>query len=273
MNIDQLLISPAELAPQIGMANWVVVDCRADLHDPNLGRQQYLANHIPSAQFADLASDLSGRAGLRGRHPLPTRLNFWGYVRSIGISNDTNVVAYDDRASSYACRFWWLMRWLGHTHTRVLDGGFAAWTAGGFPVTPTILDPLPGKFTLRASRTRHIEMTDVDGDRYTLIDARTQERFQGLIEPIDHTAGHIPGALCHPFQDNLNDDGTFAQGQTRFSELQEQNNVVCYCGSGVTATHNIFAMLLAGFENEPMLYPGSWSEWIEHPENAIATGS
>ena len=267
---DELLIEPAELVPHVGKSDWVVVDCRADLNDHDLGRRQYLENHIPSAQFADLEADLSGTAGLRGRHPLPTRLNFWGFIRSIGISNDTNVVAYDDRASSYATRFWWLMRWVGHTHTRVLNGGYEAWVRNELPVTPTILEPLPGKYSLRSSLTRQVSMGEIDSTKQTLIDARTPERFRGEAEPIDHTAGHIPGAHCYPFQENLDADGTFIQNSNRFNEIAKSEDVVCYCGSGVTATHNIFAMLLEG-SPEPALYPGSWSEWIEHPDNPIAT--
>lgn len=267
---DDLLINPEELVPHVGKADWVVVDCRADLMDHELGRKQYFENHIPSAQFADLETDLSGTAGVRGRHPLPTRLNFWGFIRSIGISNDTNVVAYDDRNSSYATRFWWLMRWLGHEHTRVLDGAYEAWIRSEMPVTPTILEPLPGKFTLRASLTRQVQMRDIDSAKHTLIDARTTERFRGETEPIDHTAGHIPGAVCYPFQENLDEDGTFVVNSRRFKEIANNEDVVCYCGSGVTATHNIFMMVLEGLR-EPALYPGSWSEWIEHADNTIAT--
>ena len=267
---ENLLIEPEELVKQVGKSDWVIVDCRADLMNHELGRQQYLENHIPGAQFADLELDMSATAGIRGRHPLPVRMNFWGFVRSIGISNDTNVVAYDDGKSAYATRFWWLLRWIGHEHTRVLNGGFDHWTQKKLPVTPTIVEPGPGKFTLRKSLTKEIAMQDIDGEKQMLIDARTQERFDGLVEPIDHKAGHIPGGSCFPFVDNLNADGTFNRENHRFNEIKNEDDVVCYCGSGVTATHNIFAMMLAGFE-EPKLYPGSWSEWIEYPENPVAT--
>ena len=270
MKTQELLIEPQELVPNLGRSDWVVIDCRANLTDHEWGRQQYELSHIPSAQFADLETDLSGYAGVRGRHPLPTRLNFWGFVRANGIDNHTQVVAYDDRNSAYATRFWWLMRWLGHKRTRVLNGGLENWRRHKFPETATVVKPPRGTFTLRSPLVREIKMEVIDGAAQTLVDARTVERFNGIEEPIDHTAGHIPGAICMPFTANLNEDGTFRTNPRHFAKLTEEQDIVCYCGSGVTATHNIFSMLLADL-HEPRLYAGSWSEWIEHRQNPIAT--
>lgn len=268
---SNFLIEPKELVPHLGKKSWVVVDCRADLNDHELGLRQYHEGHIPSAIHAHLETDLSGTPGLRGRHPLPTRVNFWGFIRSIGISNDTHVVAYDERHGSYATRFWWLMRWLGHSHTKVLNGGMDAWRRQDMPQTQTILEAENGTYSLRSPLTKQIDMTDIDGSKQIIVDARTLDRFKGLNEPIDHTAGHIPDAICLPFQENLDDEGNFKQNHNRFAHLdQTEKPIVCYCGSGVSATHNIFAILLAGLP-EPALYPGSWSEWIEHPDNPIAT--
>ena len=268
-----LLIDVAELASLTSAdTKYILVDCRADLGDHSWGRRSYQEGHILDAQFADLEEDLSGQPGVRGRHPLPTRVNFWHTAARLGIDNDTQVIAYDQGPGAYACRFWWLMRWLGHTHVRVLDGGLSAWISAGNSLNNEVAEKPFGKIDVFKPLTKTVVLEDVKGAQSTLIDARAADRFRGENETIDHTAGHIPGASCYPFTNNLSRAGTFRRDTTQFGDLPKDEPIISYCGSGVTATHNIMALLLAGFP-EPALYGGSWSEWIEHPENPIATGT
>ena len=263
-----MLCAAGELRELEGDPNLVVVDCRAALGNPLYGRERYLAGHIPGAVFADLDVDLADPPGPRGRHPLPSRERFRETLRRLGVSNRTRLVAYDDRDCMFAARFWWMVRWAGHGRVSLLDGGFAAWLASGRQPST---DPEPtrqGKFELGEPLTKQVSVHDVQRGGHVLVDARTDERFRGRVEPIDHTAGHIPGATCLPFQGNVAEDGKFVRKSLRFKSLENADNVVCYCGSGVTAAHNVFAMVLAGL-SEPALYPGSWSEWIEDPSRPV----
>lgn len=274
--MSALLITVAELADEIAAHNSAlcVVDCRAKLQFPDWGHEQYLNGHIPGAQFADLERDLSGPiiAGQTGRHPLPSPAVLAKFFADIGISPSTQVIAYDDAGGAYACHLWWQLRWLGHDQCRVLDGGLLAWLSAGQPLEsgPVARNPAPFIGALRADLTVTAEsLLQTDAAR-TVIDARGPARYAGKEEPIDPVAGHIPGAINLPFTGNLDVNGRFlpaAQLRERFADVGDQ--AVVYCGSGVTACHNIFAMALAGLP-PARLYPGSWSEWITDPARPIA---
>lgn len=272
MTERRYLISPEALVADPSI---VVFDCRFSLADADAGRRAYDAGHIPGARFADLERDLSGAPGDGGRHPLPDRDELAGRLRAWGVDDDTTIACYDDSSGAVAGRFWWLVRWLGHERVSVLDGGLAAWLAAGFGIDTGRVDPAPGSFTARDALTRSCTADDIIQGAGQLIDARDAARFRGESEPFDAVAGHIPGAVCAPFSDNL-ENGRFkspAALRERFDALglDPDTDIVCYCGSGVTATHNILALLVAGFP-EPVLYAGSWSGWITDPDRPIARG-
>jgi thiosulfate/3-mercaptopyruvate sulfurtransferase len=250
--------------------NVKILDCRAALGDREHGRRVFAEGHIPSAGYLSLDDDLADPPGEGGRHPLPATEALAGRLRELAINDESQVVVYDDAGGAYAARAWWCLRWLGHAAVAVLDGGLAVWDGEletRMPAKP------PGNFTIRPSLTRTVDVAQLSADLHAahLIDARSEPRFAGIEEPIDAIAGHIPGASCLPFQGNLGTDGRFlrpAQLKARFSQF-EGEAVVCYCGSGVTAAHNILALNVAGFP-EPALYPGSWSQWIRNPDRPIA---
>lgn len=263
------LISAESLA---GLKDVKLLDCRAALGDPEHGRQQFAAGHLPGAQHLSLDDDLAAPPGEGGRHPLPAPEALARRLAALGASDGQQIVVYDDAGGAFAARAWWCIRWLGHEAVAVLDGGIATWTG---PLQTEVESRAPGDFSIRAPLTRTIDadallaaLTDL-----TLVDARSQARFEGREEPIDPVAGHIPGAVCRPFQGNLDADGRFLPAdklRERFSGIDPGEDTVCYCGSGVTAAHNVLAMMVAGFA-EPMLYPGSWSEWLRSPARPIAT--
>ncbi|MCH1556485.1 MAG: sulfurtransferase [Pseudomonadales bacterium] len=255
----------------------VIIDCRFDLGDPDLGRQQFTEGHIPGAVYADLNQDLSGPVvpGETGRHPLPNPDALCAKFESLGISNSQSVVVYDDAHGAFAARLWWLLRWLGHDRVQVLDGGLTAWLSEGGRLSQSSPDPKTGQFARGDALTRTCPMQEVSAENAHLIDVRSEARFQGIHEPIDPIAGHIPGAINLPFQNNLQ-DGRFKAPEHLRAEFKAagiglEESVICYCGSGVTATHTLLALLEAGFA-EPRLYPGSWSEWITDPQNSVARG-
>src|ERR1700677_2737099 len=210
----QTLIGVDSLRELLGKPRLAVVDCRFDLMNPDAGRQAYLRSHIPGARYADLNRDLSAPIGpMTGRHPLPAPEAFAAWLGSAGIGNDTQVVAYDDANGSIAARLWWMLRWVGHDAVAVLDGGFKAWAARGGALQPGRAD-FPGtKFTPRVAADTVLSTADVEralqDPAALLVDARAQERYAGTVEPIDPVAGHIPGAVNHPFTANLDADGHF----------------------------------------------------------------
>tara|TARA_R110002072_G_scaffold31735_5_gene97527 strand:+ start:7790 stop:8632 length:843 start_codon:yes stop_codon:yes gene_type:complete len=256
----------------------IIIDCRFSLLDAHVGEQEYRASHITGAQYAHLNQDLSGPVtpGQTGRHPLPDRSVLIKTIQKFGINNHQPVVAYDGGNGAYAARLWWLLRWLGHEEVFVLDGGFEAWQRAGFASTTEIPAVIKGEFNGSQSLVQIIEADAIVASQYTVTDARDPARFRGEVEPIDPIAGHIPGAKNLPFTDNMASTGTFKTSEaltTQFLEakLSETNPTICYCGSGVTACHNILALIHSGFP-EPILYPGSWSEWVTNPQRPIATG-
>lgn len=256
------LISVSELNSRLGESLLVVADSRCDLFDKELGFRQYRESHIPGAIFASIDEDLADPPGRRGRHPLPTKERFADFLGRSGISNESHVVVYDGGNGMFVCRLWWMLRWLGHEQVSVLDGGYSAWQEAGFETATDIPVPNPTEFTIGRPLTRTVTAEEVLNHQGVLVDARAEDRFQGQNETMDHTAGHIPGAICSPFVDNIGSDGKFTRDPKKFKDVARESDVICYCGSGVTATNNILALTLLGYP-EPALYPGSWSEWIE----------
>ncbi len=265
------LIDPTTLAARLEDPAYVVVDCRFMLNDPSWGRIAYSTAHIPGAVYADLNRDLSGRpTGTNGRHPLPDIDALSTTLGGLGIDNDRQVVAYDQDSGIFASRLWWLMRWLGHDSVAVLDGGFAGWTAAGFPVSSAVEAPVQRRFVARPRHDASIAVGEVvaivESGGQRLLDARAPERFNGSVEPIDRIGGHIPGARNHHYMANLDANGRFRSAAALRSQIEEAldgaapGETVCYCGSGVTACHNLLAMEHAGLTGAK-LYAGSWSEW------------
>ena len=252
-----------------------VFDCRFDLADADAGRRRYSEEHIPGATYLHLNDDLSGlvEPGKTGRHPLPERPAFEALLRGHGVVDETQVVAYDDMGGMFAARLWWMVRWTGHRAAAVLDGGYQAWLERDGTHEPRDSARAP---TVPPPMSMPQVREHVDAGTFTLLDARSSDRFRGQNETIDPVAGHIAGALNAPFQGNLGDDGRFLEPDVlhrRFDVLLAEAGgkpVVCYCGSGVTAAHNVLAMVHAGMP-EPALYPGSWSEWITDPGNPVTT--
>ena len=278
------LISPQQLAERQQHAGLVILDCRFVLEDPDYGRCSYAEGHIEGAQYADLERHLSGPVtkGVTGRHPLPAPEALVQQLRAWGIHADSEIVLYDDGPGAYAARAWWLLAWLGKRDgVSILDGGLKAWHSAGFPLSLDAPGTEPGTFAGTADYdllldAEHLQKR-LGQPGLTLIDARALPRFRGEVEPIDPIAGHIPGAQCAAFSENLGSDGRFLpveQLKQRFADKlqgRSPNELVAYRGSGVTACHNLFALSLAGY---PLgkLYAGSWSEWINDPQRAIATG-
>ncbi len=270
------LIGATELADRLGDQDARIIDCRWYLGEPEQGIAAYREGHIPSAVYASLDTDLSGRPG-SGRHPLPSPEQFAHTIGRLGITASTRVVAYDDRGGAVASRLWWMLTDQGHEMTSVLDGGLQAWIANDnslsidLPIMPT------GTFPTRPWRGVVDRDQVASRDRMTtIIDARSAERYRGDEEPVDPKAGHIPGAISLPQEDNLAADLTFLPAAAllaRFSAagIAASANVISQCGSGVTACHNILAMEMAGMER-PHLYVGSWSDWSS-TDRPIATGA
>jgi thiosulfate/3-mercaptopyruvate sulfurtransferase len=258
-----------------------IVDARFDLADPDAGRRGYEQGHLPGAIYLHLEEDLSGPVaanGRGGRHPLPDPEALAARLGQNGIGDAHEVIAYDDAGGAFAARAWWLLRWLGHDDVRVLNGGLAAWRAHGGPLDDAPPDLAPARFTPRPDPTWVVDAGDVaahieDADRL-LVDARAPERYRGEVEPIDPVAGHVPGAVNLPFAGNLDEDGRFLPRdalRARFAPLEGAGEVVVYCGSGVTAAHDVLAIEEAGF-GLPKLYAGAWSDWCRRPALPVETG-
>ena len=267
------LIDVDELAALVADGGCTVLDVRYRMGGPP-GAGEYAAGHVPGAVYVDLDTALAASPGPAGRHPLPDPGVFEEAMRTAGVSHDRPVVVYDDWQGRAAARCWWLLRWAGHEDVRVLDGGWTAWVVAGHEQSDVQNLAEVGDFTARTGLLHVLAVDDVLEltERGVLIDARDPERFRGEVEPVDPVAGHVPGAVNVPTGANLTDDGRFRSPE----ELREIYAVAAgretavYCGSGVTAAHDLLAMAVAGID--AALYPGSWSEWVADPARPVATG-
>jgi thiosulfate/3-mercaptopyruvate sulfurtransferase len=276
------LVNTETLERLCGTAEVAVVDCRFKLDDPGWAARAFLDGHVPGAVFADLERDLSGaKTGNNGRHPLPDPLTLSHTLGALGISNTTQVIAYDQDAGMYASRLWWLLRWMGHSSVAVLDGGFAKWVSEARPVSSIREEPAHVSFSGTPQPGMIVSADDVGrlihNPEWRLIDARAPERYRGEIEPIDRVPGHIPTATNHFFGSNVDAANTFLPADALKKKLIDSmagvrsDHVVCYCGSGVTACQNVLAMEHVGLPGAK-LYPGSWSEWASDERRPIARG-
>ncbi len=273
------LVSTATLAEHLG--EWRVVDCRFDLQREDWGHDQYRAGHVPFASYCHLSRDLSGdRTGMNGRHPLPSPAQLAALFCRIGVDRKTQVVVYDQDIGIFASRLWWMLRYMGHDDVAVLDGGWAKWTneqrptrSGDESRPAAIFDGRP-----RPELVAHLEDVQASARDALLVDARAPERFEGRSEPLDRVAGHIPGAINHFYRHNVTSDGVMLpvdalrERLARVLGTHSPDRTVMYCGSGVTACHNLLAMEHAGLPGA-RLYPGSWSEWSADPDRPVETGS
>ena len=276
-----MLINTENLFKHRHDPDWVIFDCRHDLFDPGKGERQYREGHIPGAHFANIDTDLSGdKTGSNGRHPLPSPAAFSAFLARHGVSNTSTIVAYDDVGGQFASRLWWMARWIGLTKIFLLDGGIPKWIAEGRALATDVPAPSPAPLRGNANPLMVWSATElaahIEDANISVIDARAAERYRGEVEPIDPVAGHIPGALNRFYKANLNADLTFRAAdeiKDEFAKLindQSSANVVHYCGSGVTACANIFAMEYAGLPGSK-LFAGSWSEWVSDPARPVVT--
>lgn len=276
-----MLIAPPRLFENLARPDWVVFDCRHDLADHGRGGRVYGEGHIPGAFFAPVETELSGaKTGGNGRHPLPGADDFAAFLVRHGVTEATQIVAYDDVGGQYAARFWWLARWIGLTRVAVLDGGWPKWRAEAFPSTTEVPPPrAPGAIRVRPAGAMQRSTAEVLAATSRagglVIDARAPERYRGQTEPIDRVAGHIPAAVNRFFKANLNADLTMrapAELRGEFAALLgpwRPHQVIHQCGSGVTACVNLLAMEHAGLGGSA-LYAGSWSEWIADTSRPVA---
>ncbi|MDN6179621.1 MAG: sulfurtransferase [Halomonas subglaciescola] len=250
-----------------------VFDCRARLDNAAAGEALWREGHVPTSQHIDLDRDLAAAPGQGGRHPLPSPVTFTEVVQRLGIDLAQPVVVYDDRGGQLAAaRTWWMLAvWAGHPDVRVLDGGLEAWQQTGGKLTTRADAPAPSGWQPLFNDDAWLGADAVASGDMVPLDARAGARFRGESEPVDAVAGHIPGAVSRPSTDNLTATGHFKPASTLACELPDAQALVAYCGSGITACHNVLAYAVAG-RALPQLYPGSWSEWISGGERRVATG-
>jgi thiosulfate/3-mercaptopyruvate sulfurtransferase len=276
------LVSAAVLHQHLDDPNWVIVDCRFSLNNSDAGSYAYRHGHIPHARYAHLNNDLSSAiTDFTGRHPLPDFTLLAKKLGARGIANDSQVVAYDDAGGAFAGRLWWLLRCLGHDRAAVLDGGIQHWQKQGYALTTTLPTIQSTTFRPYLNTAHWLNASQVQNSlakkAICLLDARTTERYRGEQEPIDPVAGHIPHALNRTFHLNLDNKGLFLSADLLRNQFKQligtipPERVVHYCGSGVTACHNLLAMEYAGLTGSK-LYAGSWSDWIRDKNRAVAAG-
>lgn len=291
MSRDDVLITPSMLAWQLGFGAHphdsgafddveppVVLDVRWALGQTD-GHDQYLAAHLPGAVFVDLDLELAGPPSpAAGRHPLPAPEPLEQSARGWGVRSGVPVVVYDAGGGTAAARAWWLLRWAGHENVRILDGGLAAWTRSDLPTEEGDVTAERGDVVVRPGGMPVLTASDAAllAHTGTLLDARAEERYRGEIEPMDPRAGHIPGAISAPTSENLGDDDAFLSDVAlaeRFTPLGvlPGSDVGVYCGSGVTASHQIAALAVLGVD--AALYPGSWSQWSNDDARPVETGA
>ena len=275
------LISAEELAVRLNDNRWVVIDCRYDLADSEAGSVAYLDGHIPSARYADLEKDLAVLPkDHEGRHPLPEPHLFAAKLGKWGIGSHNLIAVYDDQGGMFAARLWWMFRWIGHDAVWVLDGGLGAWRASGNSLEKGLPDWVPADFNFHQV---HHEWTVTAQEipallerGLTLLDARLEDRYCGVSEPIDHAAGHVPGAINYPFILSLKNNGQFYEPSVLKEKFAKglggkDRDLIVMCGSGVTACHLLLALKIVGFP-DGQLFAGSWSEWIQDPHRPIRVG-
>jgi thiosulfate/3-mercaptopyruvate sulfurtransferase len=274
------LVSTEALGRNIDDPGWVVFDCRHDLADPGRGRREYAEAHVPNARFLHLDEDLSSpRTGSNGRHPLPDFEVLRGKLERAGVSAGSQVVAYDAQGGIVAARLWWLLRGLGHEAVAVLDGGWSKWVAEGGPRSTET--PVPKPSVWNPSRRPDVVdagfvLSHLHDAPLVLLDARAPDRYRGQNETLDPVGGRIPGARNRFFRDNLDASGRFKSADALRADFaavlpRRDGNVVHYCGSGVSACHNVLAMTIAGLP-PGRLYAGSWSEWCADRSRPAAAG-
>lgn len=275
------IIDSEALLENIDNPDWVIVDCRYDLMDSQAGREAWLIAHIPGAVYADVGKDLSGNAKDPaatdcGRHPLPSPQAMREMFSRLGIDAGKQVIVYDNIGGAFCARLWWMLKFMQHEAVAVLDGGWSAWQAINGPVRSGAETNEQTRFSGEPMHDRLV-LLDQIAEVALLVDSRDPDRYLGKLEPIDPAAGHIPGAVNHFWQNNLDSDGRFLSGEKLAENFQgllgshSSQDAVFYCGSGVTACHNLLAMSCAGFEGA-RLYGGSWSEWCSDPQRPVATG-
>lgn len=280
MEMFTTIVSTETLAEHLD-SSWVVVDCRYDLRDTAWGREQYRAAHVPGAVYASLSQDLSAApSGSNGRHPLPCPEDLNLTFGRLGISNDAQVVVYDQDFGMYASRLWWMLRYMGHDAVAVLDGGWTWWVREGRPVRAGEEARPAATFEGRRRKELRVMVNDVEATlgnpSVLLVDARAPERYEGTSEPLDRVPGHIPGAVNHFYKRNVTDEGLMLPRERLHQQFgamlgeRQPDQVVMYCGSGVTACHNVLAMHHAGLPGAK-LYAGSWSEWSSDPGRPVST--
>jgi len=276
------LVSTEELFKHLDDPDWVVFDCRFTLTDPEAGRAAYNQVHIPGARYAHLDADLAAPVGsATGRHPLPDPQLLIDKLGSWGVDRAKQVVVYDDAFGAMAVRMWWLLKWLGHDNVALLDGVLPKWIREKRPLTSELPTITRTTFIAQINDDMWVTAEDLQAalekDEVVLLDARAEERYSGEVEPLDKVAGHVPGAINLPWEDNLDLGGNLLPPEEIRELYQEEigekaaSQVIHMCGSGVTACHNILAMEHAGLTGA-RLYAGSWSEWITDGSRPVATG-
>ncbi|MGE4658585.1 MAG: sulfurtransferase [Gammaproteobacteria bacterium] len=275
------VIDAERLAFRLGDPRWRVVDCRFDLNDPDAGYNRYLAGHIPGARYAHLSDDLAAAPKAHeGRHPLPEPEVFAARLGDWGISNSTRIVVYDDQGGAIAARLWWMLRWVGHEHVAVLDGGLPTWRASGGVLEEELPECAQVEFFPHRVHNEWIvlvqDVAKLLESGSVLIDARSEDRYRGDSEPLDRVAGHVPGAINFPFSVNLTKEGRFRSTVELRAEFLDKlqgrtGRLIAMCGSGVTACHLLLGMNIAGL-GDGQLFVGSWSQWIQDPKRPVAVG-
>ncbi len=277
------LISPKITNDNLVTPNWRFFDCRFVLNNPMQKQSEYRTSHLPKASYVNLENDLSDThiTGRTGRHPLPDKEKLFKKLSLWGIDSSVQVVVYDDFGGAHASRFWWILRWLGHDKVAVLDGGWPRWIKENRPISNEIYSPKSRVFNAIPRDNLHVSAENVIEycfDKKTnILDARSLERFRGENESMDPVAGHIPSAVSAPYTNNLDSDGNWkSKSELRKMYLKlldgsPAEESVNYCGSGITACHNVLAIYHAGL-GLARIYPGSWSDWITDPKRPVEIG-
>ncbi|OAB41682.1 sulfurtransferase [Paenibacillus glacialis] len=273
------IISKQWLLARLYETDLVIVDCRFVMGQPEAGRIAYEEEHIPGAIYLDLETDLSSPIEEHGgRHPLPDMESFRKTLERAGINNESRIVAYDDQGGAMASRLWWLLKYIGHSETYIMNEGFTDWKQAGYPLTNKQPIRIPQSFTSHIQHDMVVTMEEVRTSTLDhtslIIDSRETNRYLGLEEPIDLVAGHIPSAINRFWKELKNEHGAWKSPdelQAHFKDIPKDQEIIVYCGSGVTACPNILGLVESGF-TKVKLYAGSWSDWISYEENPVATG-